>query len=256
MAAFRMHDEPPLPLLDSTGPSSFSRGGTVAFSALQLAHLLGADPIVFVGQDFAFAEGRTHAEGAIYNDRYDPQAPPADYVRVAGVDGAPVVTSRLLQLYLLHMQDYLLQRAARVATRHINTSTMGAQIGGTTLATLDDVLAPYPPLADSPRTLMAALLARRTPPAAAAQAAALQRWIGELAPIAAALDELAPDVIVDRLAATSLFEAPGRGYADIRYVYEAKYQRGAHEASPLFASRLRHHLRQVLDDLRHESAAL
>jgi len=256
MAAFRMHDEPPLPLLDAADPSPFSRGGTVAFSGLQLAHFLGADPIIFVGQDFAFADGRTHAEGAIYNDRFDPAAPPPDYVGVPGVQGTPVVTSRLLQLYLLHMQDYILQRAPLVATAHINTSMSGARIGGTIQATLDAALAPFTPLDAPPRAMLAAALSRRTPPPPQAQTAAIRGWLDELEPIVAEIDALGPDALFDRLAATTLFTVPGRGYADMRYVYEAKYQRGAHEASALFASRLRHHLRQVLDDLRHESAAL
>ena len=63
---FVMHDEPPIPLRQSRERSPFARGGTVAYSALQIAHYLEADPIIFVGQDFAFRGGHTHAAGALY----------------------------------------------------------------------------------------------------------------------------------------------------------------------------------------------
>jgi len=45
--------------------AGLSTGGSVACSELSLALLLGCDPILFVGQDLSFPEGRYYAEGSI-----------------------------------------------------------------------------------------------------------------------------------------------------------------------------------------------
>lgn len=257
MCAFRMHDEPPLPLMPDDGRPAFSRGGTVAFSALQLAHLLGANPIVFVGQDFAFAGGRTHADGAIYNESFDGTTPPSDYVHVAGVDGGPVVTSRLMQMYLLHMQDYLLQvETRRPKIMHINTSSTGAMIQGTICRPLVDVLAHFASLSEPARHEIRQALAHHQSPPIAEQAALIADWVTMLAAMPLDDEQVTPEALLDRFAETPMYSVVGRGYSDLRYVYDTKYRRGEHPASALFASRLRHHFRQVLDDLRRESAAL
>ena len=62
---FAMDDEPSIPLTGIERTSEFWRGGTVSFTALQFAHYLKADPIVFVGLDFAFLDGRQHADGLV-----------------------------------------------------------------------------------------------------------------------------------------------------------------------------------------------
>lgn len=256
MTVFRMRGEPPLPLLADESPA-FSRGGTVAFSALQLAHLLGASPVVFVGQDFAFAAGRTHADGALYNERYDEAARPAHFVRVPAVHGGLVDTTPLMHAYLQHMQDYLLQPAMTAAgTRHVNTSPTGASIRGLIAQTLDQALGGSPELADDPRRLMRDALEPHTPPPPDAQRQQLDVWIDALERLLDGSEGLDAGAILDRVAGTALASAEGRGYADLRYVYDAKYRNGRHEASSLFASRLQHHFRQVLDTLRHDRGVL
>src|SRR5262249_53992765 len=127
---FLMHGEPALPGT-TRAESPFRRGGTVAYSALQLAHLLGADPVVFVGQDFAFAGGHTHAAGALYDRRFNENEERADHFTVPGVAGTPVTTNRIYYDYLLLMQDYLLEYArVNPSMTHINTSRVGARIRG------------------------------------------------------------------------------------------------------------------------------
>lgn len=55
-----------------------------------------------------------------------------------------VVTSRLLQAYLLHIQDDVLHYAApKPHVRHVNTSATGALIRGMEHATLVATLAPF-----------------------------------------------------------------------------------------------------------------
>ena len=82
-------------------------------------HYLGADPIIFIGQDFAFAQGHTHAAGMIYDAAYDEHALGPDQFLVPGANGGQVVTSRTHYDYLLLMQDYVLNinRARKVGER-------------------------------------------------------------------------------------------------------------------------------------------
>ena len=51
----------------ATGESRFTMGGgTVAQGAVGLAVMLGCDPILLIGQDLAFTEGRAYASGSAY----------------------------------------------------------------------------------------------------------------------------------------------------------------------------------------------
>ncbi|WP_197029254.1 motility associated factor glycosyltransferase family protein [Alicyclobacillus macrosporangiidus] len=49
-------------LAERHGWDTFEVGGSVATLALSVAHHLGCDPIVFVGQDLAYVDGKSHAE--------------------------------------------------------------------------------------------------------------------------------------------------------------------------------------------------
>lgn len=49
-------------------PGIISSGGSIATVALDLAVKLGCNPLVLVGQDLAFGNGRTHAQGTVYQD--------------------------------------------------------------------------------------------------------------------------------------------------------------------------------------------
>jgi len=51
------------------GASFFpSNGGSVTTVALNIGRLLGCSPIIFIGQDLAYGDGRTHADGSFFND--------------------------------------------------------------------------------------------------------------------------------------------------------------------------------------------
>ena len=247
--AFVMADEQPLPLTAEPRPP-FHRGGTVAFSALQLAHYLQANPIVFVGQDFAFAGGRTHAQGAIYGEIFDETAPPDDYILVPGVDGRPVMTSRIHEAYLLHIQDYLLNFTKRKPEIvHINSSRLGARMRGISYRDLDEVLNPLPPIDPEVRRGCAARFAAPPSVTVNAQRDAVDQWLLELN---ALLDRHPASEFVGlfaAFAATSLHAVAARSYQDVQYVYEAKYQ--APSSAEVFGKRFREHLQQVAADLRH-----
>ncbi len=53
-------------LADRVGIGTLGYGGSVATAAFAIAHALGADPIVLVGQDLAYTDGRGYAEHTLY----------------------------------------------------------------------------------------------------------------------------------------------------------------------------------------------
>jgi hypothetical protein len=245
---FVAQDDPPLPLCGSAGDSAFLQGGSVAFSALQVAHHLGANPIIFVGQDFAFAEGHTHASGSVANDLFDERNLPRDYLRVPGVVGKPVVTSRLLYSYLLYMQDYLLGFARRKPeVRHINTSPNGAMIQGMEHLPLDQALAANRDDATpSARACIAAVIDRNQPIPRTQQRASVEKWSAELDRVLARVDASGEfGRLFAALKGTSLYAQVAQSYEDVFYLHEARHRENA-----TFGTRFRAHLEFVREELR------
>ncbi|MGE0791461.1 MAG: 6-hydroxymethylpterin diphosphokinase MptE-like protein [Sandaracinaceae bacterium] len=60
-------DSPPFrPLAEALGIDTLGYGGSVATAAFAIAAALGADPIVLVGQDLAYTDGRGYASDTLY----------------------------------------------------------------------------------------------------------------------------------------------------------------------------------------------
>ena len=137
------------------GETCFVPGGaTVAQSAVHLAHALGADPILLIGQDLAFTGGRVYARGSAYDmvslrERSDgshelaglaekaslfgftaaPKTRRADLVWVEGWDGKPVATSRSYAAFresYRRIGAYLVEKGVRL----VNCTEGGARIPG------------------------------------------------------------------------------------------------------------------------------
>ena len=255
---FAMQDEPPIPMSRSSERSDFWRGGSVAFSALQLAHYLEANPIIFVGQDFAFAGGHTHARGFIGDQAFDTKALPKDYFMVPGIDGSPVVTSRIYHAYLLYMENYLLDFARlKPGVKHINTSRIGAMIRGMDYLALEQALATLAaPAQLSPRESITAALEQNQRILKEAQTAALKRWETELDHLLAQADKFKDfDRLFARFKATSVYAQAPRSYGDIYYLYETRYRGANNQLHLPFLNRFKKHLQSVLEELRKIRAA-
>ena len=245
---FVAQDDPPLPLCGPAGDSAFLQGGSVAFSALQVAQHLGANPIIFVGQDFAFAGGHTHASGSVADDLFDERNLPRDYLRVPGIAGKPVVTSRLLFSYLLYMQDYLLGFARRKPeVKYINTSPDGAMIQGMEHLPLDQALAAsWDDATPSARAYIASAIERNQPISISQQRAAVERWSAELDRVLARADATWEfDRLFAAFKGTSLYPLVAQSYDDVFYLHESRHQENA-----AFVNRFRVHLESVHDYLR------
>ncbi len=256
---FVMQDEPPLPLIGLSERSAFWRGGSVAFSALQLAHLLEANPIIFAGQDFAFAGGHTHCAGSATNSQYDPLNMPADFFTVRGVEGHPVITNQNYNSYRLYLQNYLKDYAQLwPGVQHINTSPSGAEILGTESLPLDTVLDSLSEPAEEPGSdLMLGWLGPHRPPSPPAQKATVKRWMNELQnqlERAGHSEDFAR--VFKSFRATSLYAQAAKSYEDIYYLYDLR--RGDEQDSTRneFLNRFKAHLRGVQEDLRSLHAVL
>ncbi len=245
---FIMKDDPPIPLAAALERPDFRQGGSVAFSALQIAHYLEANPIVFVGQDFAFADGHTHAEGTLVNSSFDNETLPPDYLRVPGVSGNPVTTSRIYLSYLLYMQEYLLNYGRLHSDiRHINTSAIGARIAGTENIPLERALAECGARTGlSPReVILGALGETGTRPANLERT--VDRWIADIERISGRPDDFAE--MFSRFRGTSVYrQAPG-SYEGIYYLYEVRYRSAGRSGESAFRSRFMDHLRYVRETL-------
>lgn len=144
--------------------------GSVLTAAFQFAVFAGCDPIVFVGADLSFTEGRPYARGTTFEldwakrvaegvplpDQWRARvsASGPEHVEVADRRGVATPTTRTLLLF----RDWLLARAPRCGRRVINASGAGMLFGdGVEQASLADVLR-------DPIVLPAVETIRRTPP--------------------------------------------------------------------------------------------
>ncbi|BBB91711.1 hypothetical protein MAMMFC1_02395 [Methylomusa anaerophila] len=93
-------------------------GATVAF---EFANHIGADPIIFIGQDMAFAEGRSHATGVRTN--YNENDPQSSYYWVKGQNGEVLKANRFLK----DLREYFI---SRIATVYKNKTIINATEGG------------------------------------------------------------------------------------------------------------------------------
>lgn len=121
-------------------------GGTAAHSAMTAAYKMGANPIVFIGQDLAFAnDGRTHATGTSYGDTET-----SNYTYTSGDNvalfpvkannGKQVLTNRIFNQFRLFIEKWIQCNNDRT---YINATEGGALIAGTQVKTLKEVLSIY-----------------------------------------------------------------------------------------------------------------
>jgi hypothetical protein len=247
---FSMQEEPQVSLSHPADDSNFREGGSVAFSALQLAHYLEANPIIFVGQDFAFSKGHSHAAGSIVDQVFGIDTPPPDGLTVPGVDGSPVQTSRIYYSYLLYMQDYLLDFGRRnPGVRHINTSRIGARIHGMEYSSLEAAIAGSdraPGL--SAEDVIGSALQKTPRVEREAMRSVIHGWQGELDRLMTQAQNLTGfDPLFSGFKQTSLYAQAPSGYDDVHYLYETRYKDTPRNRE--FSERFMSHLHAVQEEL-------
>ncbi|WP_269085749.1 motility associated factor glycosyltransferase family protein [Pelosinus fermentans] len=116
-------------------------GGSVANNAFVVAHKMGANPIILVGQDLAYArDGHTHATGTNYENNKYTGGKNQDYFDVKANDGGKILTDRAFYQFL-HFFETWIEKYPEC--KYINATEGGAFIQGTTLMKLQEVLDQY-----------------------------------------------------------------------------------------------------------------
>ncbi len=114
-------------------------GGSVANVSFDIALKFDGNPIIFVGQDLAYTEGKTHAAGTIYEeDRLNDTD--SDVVFVDDIYGKKVATTRGWLAFLRWFEDRIDETSDKII---IDATEGGARIKGTVIMTLQEVLDTY-----------------------------------------------------------------------------------------------------------------
>jgi hypothetical protein len=116
-------------------------GGSVAIAAFGIACLLGANPIIFIGQDLALTGGHTHAKGTIYENQKADLATPSFYMmEVPSIDGGKVTTLRYMHTFLLRFEELFAQHKDRLI---IDATEGGALKRGAGIMTFREAIDQY-----------------------------------------------------------------------------------------------------------------
>ncbi|MBP7632923.1 motility associated factor glycosyltransferase family protein [Candidatus Ozemobacteraceae bacterium] len=127
--------------------------GSIATTAFDLARSCGCDPIVFVGLDLSFQDGKLYARGSysddIFYDRVHPytslEHETVDYIqtrgthRIAMSDGTVLFTDQNMHMYRAWFEDQFRQTTAKV----INATEGGVVNRHVACMTLTDVVSMY-----------------------------------------------------------------------------------------------------------------
>lgn len=155
-------------------------GINVSHLAFELAVYVGADPIVFVGQDLAFgADGTTHSRHAKYTDEgqdYIEGIKQGPVVYVEGNDGALIPSTPAWVDYKKWLEQLI---QALPALTVINATAGGAHIEGTQRGELQDVINQYC-TANLPHTLHGLIASVKQGIDVKERQKSLQHLIGEL----------------------------------------------------------------------------
>lgn len=124
---FRVADHHPWPWLASLG---CDRGrlqvwGSVATAAFDVARRVGANPIIFCGQDLAYTNGRSYCRGTTWERTATPAGKRAE---IADVDirGDKTTTAS----HLVSFRDWLVEQSRDESRRYVNASEGGILRGG------------------------------------------------------------------------------------------------------------------------------
>lgn len=107
-------------------------GGSVATTGLDVAIRMGCNPIIFVGQDLAFTENKTHSSNTFSKDITE-----SNILRdVEDIYGNTIQTSKNLYIYLRWIQNRI---AEEKGIEFIDATEGGARIKGTKVIKLSEV---------------------------------------------------------------------------------------------------------------------
>lgn len=116
-----------------------STGGSVACSGFSLLHKLGYETIILVGQDLAFTDNKSHADGTFEEKMPVMDTEGMEMVKGNYVDKIP--TRMDFRIFLNWFQEYIHDiKEANPNIRVVNATAGGAYIEGTEIRALDDII--------------------------------------------------------------------------------------------------------------------
>jgi hypothetical protein len=115
------------------------QGGSVAHTCTSFAQYIGCNPIIFIGQDFAYTNNKKHADIAsiIPNNEHS-----EDGILVKDIFGELIPTSRIFNNYRRYMERFIKKASENT---FINSTEGGANIEGTIVMDLKEVIQKYEP---------------------------------------------------------------------------------------------------------------
>lgn len=116
----------------------FPTGGSVATLAFSLTCHLGFRKIIFVGQDLAYTDNKSHADGTFQDAM--PEEDTEEFIKVPGNYETEVPTLKNLDSYRKWFGEYVEWWTRGHKTVFINATEGGARIEGTELMTLSEVI--------------------------------------------------------------------------------------------------------------------
>ncbi|SHE63011.1 Uncharacterized conserved protein [Caldanaerobius fijiensis DSM 17918] len=118
-----------------------SAGPSVANLSLDFAYKLGCNPIIFIGQDLAYLNHRTHAAGTIYEkDRIKSSYDEKEYIYVKGNLEEKVLTDKVLLSFKTWFENYVYSHPERI---YINATEGGALIKGMEIMSFKEAILKY-----------------------------------------------------------------------------------------------------------------
>lgn len=115
-----------------------SSGGSVACSGFSLLYKMGFDTIILVGQDLAYTEDKSHADGTF--QKIMPKEDTKDMIRVKGNYEDTVPTRQDFKMYLDWFHMYVKGVKKHRNVRVINATAGGAWIENTERMTLQEAI--------------------------------------------------------------------------------------------------------------------
>lgn len=123
-----------LPLLET--------GGSVANNAFSFIRDCGCNPIILVGQDLAYTNMKSHADGTFQDKMEDVDTRKRTYIEIEDIYGNTTLTTYDFKHYLEWFEEHiglLKEKDVKV----IDATEGGAKIEGAEIRTLKDVVAEY-----------------------------------------------------------------------------------------------------------------
>lgn len=114
-------------------------GGSVACTGFALLYMLGFNTIILVGQDLAFTDNKSHADGTF--EEKMPEEDTSQMIMVKGNYEDEVPTRGDFKYYLDWFDEFIEGIQKRRSTRVINATEGGAFIKGTEIMTLKNAIA-------------------------------------------------------------------------------------------------------------------